>query len=87
MIDYTTTDLEVNGAPRVGICLAAHPDQLFVLGRVSFDLDQVADQLVMSYTYDMIEGSDSAELRKSIGDFVVQYCQQPDNEKVFTNGT
>ncbi len=88
MIDYTTTDIEINGEPRVGIRLTAYPHpHLIVLGRVSFDFDKIDEHLLMSYTYDMIEGSDSDALRIAVGDFIVQYCQNSETEKVFTNGT
>ena len=88
-MNYTITDLELNGVPRLGVTLGSYPHVTFVVGAVEFL--EVDGYLKVKYKYDIVEGDDPVDKKqfeKDVGDFIVWYFQNADEHPVaYTGGT
>lgn len=66
---YKAEEIEVNDVPRLAIELDSTPGVQFVIGEVKFN--EVDNQAVMSYNYDVIAGDAPPDMSRKVGDFIV----------------
>lgn len=88
-MNYSITDLEINGVPRLGVTLGSYPNVTFVVGAVEFL--EVDGYLKVKYNYDIVEGTkpdNSKQFEKDVGDFILWYFQNTNEHPVvYTGGT
>ena len=85
---YKTKDVEINGSPKIAICLQKFPSTWFILGGVY--LQEVNDTLKLSFEYDIIGGKvpdDKPYFEKCIGDFIVWYMDNNKEDLIYKGGS